>query len=203
MDESITVEGTARLRRTPDVATWLAVVEGRGASERDAYGACARALHALVAAVGAVADGAEVSVGTVTVGQEWDDSGRRRVGAVASGAVALRGRLDGLERVAQAALDAGAVRLDGPMYEIDGRPALLDALAADAVRAARVRAEALAIAADRRIGRVLRIVDGAAPAPPGPMAEVAYARAAAVEPAPLVPGAQELCATVTVTFSLE
>lgn len=206
MDETITVYGTARRRVAPDLGTWQAVVEARGVTEREAYGACAAALTAVLGAVDAAsADDVEVSAGGISVGQEWDDTGRRRVGAVASGTVSVRGPLDALAAAGQSALDAGAVRLDGPFYEVGRVDAIMDELSVAAVGHARERAAQLAAAAGRVLGEVVRVVDGMAPAP-GPGGGPEFAKldmqAMAVGAGPVSPSLHELQAHVTVTLRL-
>lgn len=202
MDATITVYGSASRRVVPDIGTWTAVVEARGANERSAYGACAKAVKAVLAAVQVKAGDAEVSAGGITVGQEWDDTGRRRVGALASGTVAFRGGFGEIERLAKAALDAGAVRLDGPVYEIGARVAILDELAVTAIGVARARAERMAAATERTLGPVLRLVDGVAAAPEVAGGGVEHMAYKTMDAGPVSPAVQELRSDVTVTFSL-
>jgi uncharacterized protein YggE len=203
MKDTITVRGTARRRVAPDVGVWQAVVEARGADERQAYAACATRLTAVHAAVDAVAATAEVSAGGVQVHAEWSESGQRRIGCIATASVGIRAPLDRLETLGQTAMDAGAVRLDGPSYEVSGVLVIMDELGAEAVVSAHVRASALAAAARRGVGQVVSIVDGVddpgAGRRSGPFMAM---RAEAMDVGPVSPESQVLQADVTVTYLL-
>ncbi len=204
MPDTITVYGTARRRVSPDIGTWNAVVEARGVDERTAYGACASKLSAVHAAVSAAGHSAEVSATTIWLQAEWSESGQRVVGHLACANVVIRASLTELEPLGQSALDAGAVRLDGPSYEIGEQLAIMDELGAEAVAAARVRASALAAAAGRGVGEVVAIFDGAqqatAPTAGGEMHGMRVA--AKMDVGPVSPESRELQADVTVTYLL-
>lgn len=199
----ISVTGRAVRRLLPDIATWKAAVDGRGETQRDAFAACSARLAELTAAVTARAPGgAEVSAGGVFVHPEWDERGKRRIGYLARAAVTIRGDLQAAAELGQFALDAGAIRLDGPAYEIGKRAAIRDDLLAQAVVAARATAERLAAADGRQVGAALRI-DGSLDAPGwAPYIPRAQAMAAQADAPPLAPEVEELEAAVTVTFEL-
>lgn len=203
---SITVRGTATRRVTPDVAIWSAVVEGRAKTEREAFGACSEALTKLFETVRAGAKDAEVATDPVRVWPEWNETGRKRIGYQASAAVTIRGPLDEAGGLAQAALDAGATRLDGPEFLIGELTRIQDELAADAVDAARDRATRMAGAADRSLGAVLQITDEGVQTM---YAQVAYEMkamslrgAADVTAPPTAPQMQDIQTTAVVTFAL-
>ena len=80
----------------------------------------------------------------------WEPGRKRPTGWEALGAIGLRGPLDVAAAAGQAALDAGAESLDGPSYELRDEAAVREELLADAVRAARRRAEGMARAAGAR-----------------------------------------------------
>lgn len=204
MNDTITVRGTAQRRVLPDVGVWHAVVEASGADERRAYAACAARLTAVHSAVDAATETAEVSAGRIQVHTEWSESGQRRVGCRATATVAIRSTLDGLEMLGQQAMDAGAVRLDGPSYEVSGALAIMDELGAEAVLAAHVRASAMAAAAGRGVGQVVGIVDGVQEAGVSPWhrGAVMAMRVEAMDVGPVSPEAQVLQADVTVTYLL-
>ncbi len=201
MDQFIKVVGNAQRECAPDRGTWWAVVETKGRTDRHAYGACAGALRQVLAQLEqAVPAGVALSVGPINVWQEWDDTQRRRVGAAAAGRIAIRAGLEGLPALGQQALDAGAVRLDGPNYEVSGQAEVLNELGVEAVRAARARAEQMAHAAGRQLGEVMQIADGAVAAD-GPQAG-ARMMARMAEAGPVSPEMQLLQADVIVTFQL-
>ena len=201
----ITVTGRATRRVVPDIATWSAAVEGRGETQRKAFAACSANLSELTTAVsGRAPDGAEVSAGGIFVHPEWDERGKRRIGYLAGAAVTIRGSLRVAGELGQLSLDAGAIRLDGPTFEIAGRSAIRDEPLADAVVASRATAERMAAAAGRSVGAAVRMGDSPHDAPTGwtGYAPRAQAMAAQADTPPLAPEAQELEATVSVTFEL-
>jgi hypothetical protein len=201
----ITVTGRATRRVVPDIATWSATVDGRGETQREAFAACSAKLSELTTAVaGQAPDGAEVSAGGIFVHPEWDERGKRRIGYLAGAAVTIRGSLQVAGELGQFALDAGAIRLDGPIFEIAERSAIRDELLADAVVASRATAERMAAAAGRSVGAAVRIDDSPHDAQPGwtAYAPRAQTMSAQADAPPLAPEAQELEATVSVTFEL-
>lgn len=201
MDQFIKVVGYAERECAPDRGTWWAVVETKGRTERDAYSACGVALREVLSQLQQVAPpDAALSAGPINVWQEWDDTQRRRVGAAAGGRVTIRASLQDLPGLGQHALDGGAVRLDGPAYEVSGKAEVLNALAVEAVQAARVRAEQMAHAAGRELGDVVQIGD-ATLAADGPHLGVTT-MALRAEAGPVSPELQLLRADVVVTFQL-
>lgn len=114
-------------------------------------------------------------------------------------------RLRDLARIGQvvdALVKEGANRIDGPSFTVEKPEPLLDSARAEAVRAARARAELLAAAAGVRIVRVLRIEEaGGMPELRPVMSRMAAAPAADMAP-PVEAGESELRAGVTVTFEI-
>jgi uncharacterized protein len=102
--------------------------------------------------------------------------------------------------VLDAAAQAGANNIYGPSLTRSNREGLEAKALKDAVANARKRAEALAEAAGVELGVVTAITETRAEMP-GPM-ELRAADAAASSP-PIEKGAQEIQATVTVTFAIE
>ena len=203
----ITVTGRATRLVTPDIATWSAATEGKGETQREAFATCSAALTALLAAVTTTAaKDARVSASGVYVSPEWDERGRKRIGFVAGASVTIRAGLEEAGRLGQLALDAGAVRLDGPGYEVADIDAIQDELRADAVTAARATAERMASAAGRTVGPAIRISDQGADSGMGWAPQAKFSRAGAMEMSadapPLEPDAQEIQAVATVTFEL-
>jgi len=207
MTDHIRVRGTAFRRVSPDVAVWVAVVDGRATSEREAFGACSARLTAMHQTLSDIAQTAEVSTDPVHVWAEWNEAGRRRTGYAAQGAVRIRGPIDEAGRLGQAALDAGATRLDGPRYLVGDIVSIEDELAAEAVMAARRRAQHMADAADRRLGHVVSIADeGTESMQSGGGFEIHTSAmrtmADEVSAPPMAPPMQEIETTVVVTFPL-
>ena len=97
--------------------------------------------------------------------------------------------------LAAAAIEAGADELHGPTLHTSGIDAARDALYAEAVHAARRRAQAMAEAAGRSLGRVLSVRDSAEPA-----GHTVFA--AAVAAPPVIPRPQTIEVSVQVVFEL-
>ena len=90
----------------------------------------------------------------------------------------------------------------GPTLSVDERDELYRKALADAVEAARAKAEAIADAAGVNVGRVTAVVESAGyERPPMPYARRPPATQAAAS-TPIEPGKQEIEATVTVTFAV-
>jgi uncharacterized protein YggE len=206
-DGRIVVEGRARRRVTPDVGVWSATVECHEAVQREAFAACSSRLDGLLAAVrGALGSepGAEVWASGVRVQPRWDDVARGYRGFDAAGSVGFRAPTATAARLAQAALDAGAVRLEGPSYEVSAAARIRDELLAEAVGAARARAERMASAAGVGVGRARSVTDRAVEGVgggPGPL-QARFALAAEAAPPPSAPEDEELEVVVTVAFEL-
>lgn len=104
--------------------------------------------------------------------------------------------------VVDALVKEGANRIDGPSFAIEKPEPLLDEARAEAVRAARARAELLAAAAGVRIVRVLAIEEqGAGPEFRPVMRGMAAAPMDSAVP-PVEAGESELRAGVTVTYEI-
>jgi uncharacterized protein YggE len=71
--------------------------------------------------------------------------------------VRVRAAVDRAGDLAQAAMAAGADRLRGPQFAYDGAAAAREELLGEAMADARARAERLAAAAERRLGRVISV----------------------------------------------
>ncbi len=201
--DRITVQGTARRRVSPDIAVWTAVVDSRATTQGAAFAACSSSLAALLKDVKAAAgNDCEIWASGVYVSGEWDDRGQRRAGFAGSGSVSIRARLDEAARLGQVALDAGATRLDGPVFEVSNADDVMDELRGEAVIAARETAERMAIAAGRALGTAIIISDGAADGGGGPVPKFARFAEMSADAPPMEPGAHEISASATVTYVL-
>jgi uncharacterized protein YggE len=205
-DGRIEVEGVAVRRVVPDVAVWHARVTAVAEERRAAFAQASERATAVLAAVRAAAgEAGETWAEGIGVGPRWEPGKRRPTGWEASGRVGVRTGLDGADAAGQAALDAGADTLEGPYFEIAGERAIRDELLAEAVRAARARAEAMAGAAGRQLGAAVALTDGPrrGSAPPEyPMARMALALSDDAAPPPAAPEGTELEVRVLVRFEL-
>ncbi len=154
MSDHVKVTGSASRSLTPDGVVWRADAVERDKDPRAAFARCTERLNELTARLGAVGD---VSTSAIAVQPEWDedDDGERSRGVEAIGGVRVRVGVDRAGEVAQAAMQAGAARLRGPEFVYDGEAAAREELLGEAMAHARGRAERLAAAAERRLGRVI------------------------------------------------
>ena len=154
----------------------------------------------------AAGEGGETWSEGIGVSPRWEPGKRRPTGWEASGRLGVRTGLADADAAGQAALDAGAETLEGPYFEIAGERAIRDELLAEAVHAARARAEAMAGAAGRRLGAAVALTDDVrrgGPPPDYPMARMALASSAMdAAPPPAAPEGTELEVRVLVRFEL-
>ncbi len=96
----------------------------------------------------------------------------------------------------------GANQIDGPNLSVDALDTAMDEARTDAIRRARARAELYAKAAGLRVERILVIAEGSAPMPPQPMPQMMVRAEMSAKDSQVLPGEQEINATVTVRFLL-
>jgi uncharacterized protein len=105
-------------------------------------------------------------------------------------------------RFLQAAVDAGANTVSGVSFVVSDPARVRDGALQSAFTDARAKADVLAKAAGRAIGRAISITEGTAVMPPPyPMARRMSVEAAQMD-VPVEPGAEELSFTVSVVFEL-
>jgi uncharacterized protein YggE len=196
----VTVSGAGAIATTPDHATFSfgVVTKGRTASEALAANAAeARKVIAALAAAGI--DRKDLQTETVSISPRTSDDGETILGYTATNSVsAVLRSLDRAGATIDAAVKAGANQVSGPALEASDRDRLYrDALKA-AIADARAKAQVLAVASGRALGRVQTVIESSYSAP------VVMEKAAdtAASP-PIEPGTQEIQATVTVTFALQ
>jgi uncharacterized protein YggE len=200
-ENRVDVQGTARRGVAPDRVLWSLVVVESGDVPAAAFVRCGERLDALTRALRAeLGDAADVRTGALSVRPQHDEQGRTLRAVDVSGQVTLDVPLADAGRAAGAAMSAGADRLDGPALRVQDRPAVEEALLGEAVAAARRKAEHVAAAAGRRLGRVVSVAAE-------PQGAVPMARAMSVSSEyrgpELEPQDAEVSATVRVIFALE
>jgi uncharacterized protein len=152
-DHTITVAGHAERRVAPEVAAWEVAVEATDREARAAYDRCAETAAVVVERLKAIA---EVETQTISL-QPHYDPGTEGLVSEATTDVRVRAPVAQAAEIAQAAIEAGAQRINGPTLSLGDRTAIeLDVLE-EAVGDARRRAERLAAAAGRPLGRVVSI----------------------------------------------
>ena len=141
----------------------------------------------------------DIQTQDVSVGSDYDETGRSD-DFVASNTVSVLIRdLDRAGAVLDAAAKAGANNVYGPSLTRSNREGLEAKALEDAVASARKRAETLADAAGVDLGTVTAISE--TPSMGGP--ELLARAADAASSPPIEKGTQEIQATVTVTFAIE
>jgi len=205
-ERGIVVLGTGRVTLRPDTGVIDVGVEARAPRLADATAEVDRAMREVVARVKAlgVAD-ADVRTTLYTVdpiaeprqpGQPGD-TGLRIVGYRVSNVAQVRSRqVDGLGRIVDAAVAAGANVVRNIRFTIDDPTTAQAEARALAVRDAGVRAGQIAAAAGVRLGRLLSATESTA-APP--MARMAMTTMAG----PVEPGQLEVTVSVETRYAIE
>jgi uncharacterized protein YggE len=205
--ETISVSGVGRATVTPDRASFSVGVQSMAPTVAAAVQENNTRVAAIVAALRKLGAGdKEIRTSQVSIYPQQDHQpGRapRILGDQVSNTVTVTRDDPGeVGRFLQAAVDAGANTVSGVGFTVSdparGREGALQAAFADA----RAKAEVLARAAGRTVGRALSITEGAAvtPQPPYPMARAAMMEAKS--DMTVEPGAEELTFTVSVIFEL-
>ena len=193
--DTVTVTGTGVVTTAPDRAEISAGVETRAPTAKAALAANGAAMQKVIDALQANG-GKDVTTQTVSLSTAFDQNGRPD-GFVASNVASAETTLAGAGAVIDAAVAAGANTVYGPSLSRSDADALYRQALAKAVDDAKGRAEILAKAAGRGLGRVTAIAESGAPE--GPV----YAKASAAQDStPVVSGPQETTASVSVTFEL-
>jgi uncharacterized protein YggE len=194
--DTVVVTGMGSVKAVPDEAELSFGVETRGSTAKAALAANGDAMRKVIAAL-RDAGARDLATQYVSVWPISEDGGTIS-GYSASNSVSATTGVERAGDLIDAATAAGANNVSGPvMSQSDADRVYRQALAA-AITDARLRAEALAKAADRSLGAITKISEGGEPAVPY------YERGAMAADAatPIVPGKQETNATVSVTFEL-
>lgn len=193
--DTVTVTGAGSVSSAPDRAEISAGVETRGATARAALAANAAEMRRVIEALRR-AGASNVRTQSVSLSPRTLEDGTVE-GFTAQNTVAATIAVARAGAAIDAGVDAGANVVWGPsLSSSDAERLYRDALRA-AVADARERAEVLAAAAGRALGRVTAIAEGGASSPQ-PM----FDRAQVAGSTPIEPGAQETAATVSVTYEL-
>jgi hypothetical protein len=194
--DSLTVSGTGTVTVVPDEAQMTFGVEARRQTAQAAVSANAEAMEKVIAAL-RQAGARKIATQWVSVYPFTNETGSVQ-GYVASNSVSAVSDVEDAPALIDAAAAAGANQVSGPGLSSSNAEALYRQALAKSVDDARAKADVLAKAAGRSVGEITSIVESGAQ--PGPLYD--RAEAAASAPTPIVPGQQEISATVSVTFSL-
>lgn len=208
MPQTVSVTGVGRVTLTPDRAVFTAGVQTVAptlSAATQENGARMAAIIAALKSAGA-ADKDLRTTGFSIYPQQAHQEGRppRIVGYQVSNAVTVtKDDPAAVGRLLEAAVNAGANTVSGVTFTVSdltrGRDTGLQAAFADA----KAKADVLARAAGRSIGRALAITEGGATPPmPVPMMRVRE-QAMALSAVPVESGTEELSFTVSVVFELQ
>jgi uncharacterized protein YggE len=193
--DTVTVNGVGTVTAVPDEAQMSFGVETRRPTAQAAVSANAEAMEKVIAALRR-AGARKIATQWVAVYPYTSETGALQ-GYVASNSVTAVSDVEDAPALIDAAAEAGANQVSGPGLSASNADALYRQALGRSVDDARARAEVLAKASGRSLGAITSIVEGGAQPVP------VYDRAGvAASPTPIVPGEQEISATVSVTFSL-
>jgi len=198
----ITVQGSGSVTSVPDRAQLSFGVETQAATAKAALAANGVEMRKVIAAIKA-AGATDVQTQSVSLYPRYAEStgsGSPGVqGYIAQNSVSATIRqLDRAGAAIDAAVAAGANQVSGPSLSRGDVDELYRQALRAAVADARLRAQALAAAANVTLGRITQIVEGGAAPPPGVLNATKSSDAAST---PIEPGEQQLVASVTVTFA--
>lgn len=196
----ITVTGTAGVDVRPDRARIHLGVQAEAASAAEAMAVLQTRVAAVIGALRAAGlSDADLRTAHLSVGQRYGPGGTPDGYTAGSATLAVVRDLDRVGAVLDAAIAAGATRVDGLSLEVsDSTAAYAQALVA-AVDAARAKAGELAVAAGCALGAIEAVVEGAGAADGPPVVMAAGLRMG--KGMPVEAGEQTVSATVTVRFA--
>jgi hypothetical protein len=194
--DTLTVTGVGTVSVVPDEAQMTFGVESRRQTAQAAVSANADAMQKVIAAL-RQAGAREIATQWVSIYPYTSEDGSIQ-GYVASNSVSAVSDVEDAAALIDAAAAAGANQVSGPGLSSSTAETLYRQALARSVDEARAKAEVLAKATGRSVGEIASIVESGAQAP-GPLYDRAEAAASST---PIVPGEQEISATVSVTFSL-
>jgi uncharacterized protein YggE len=205
---TVTMRGSGTASAAPDQAQMSFGIETEDADAREALDEASRVAEDIVDAVkdqGVDSDDIQTTDVSIYPRMDYDRDGPPRIeGYRASIRVSVTvTSIEDTGDVIAAATDAGANSMSGPSFTLsEDNPERTQAIA-DAVEDARMRAEAAAEAAGKRLGDVLSVAEEGVTAPP---IQYRFDSAVAAEEAiapPIEPGQLDLTASVKVVFELK
>ena len=205
-DRTISVGGTGTITLVPDVADLHVGVVIQRPKVRDARDAAAAAMQGVVKALLA-AGIAERDIQTTTLSltpvYQYPTNASPRITGyeMRNGVVATIRNLDKIADAIDGALTSGATTLDGITFRVDDPTAAEAQARAQAMKNARVKADALAGAAGVTIVGIASISETSSPAP----WPVMYAAGAAKDAAatPVLAGTSDVTVTVSVVYLID
>jgi uncharacterized protein len=198
----ITVNASGEIEAVPDRAALQIGVDTQASSAKQALNQNADRILEVIDALrkaGVAKDDLQTS--QVSLWPETGSDGTGVTGYRAQNSVTVEVDVARAGAAVDAAVAAGANTVSGPMVSVDEREEHYRKALAEAVDAARAKAEAIADAAGVNVGRVTAVVESPGYEHP-PMPYAAEAARADDASTPIEPGKQSIEATVTVTFGV-
>ena len=198
-DRSITASGLGSVTTVPDRAHFSFGVQAQSRTASQALEAADVQLTRVVAALRSAGIAqADIQTEQISLSPRTSEDGVQIVGYMAVSAVSVRVRnLDRAGPVVDGAVGAGANQVYGPSLTRSDQEAVYRSALKAAYADARAKAQALAEAAGVTLGAMTSTVEGGASAP----MPLAAGRAEDAK-ATIVPGTQEIQASVSVTFAV-
>ena len=211
MDEPrfIEVAGQASVEAVPDFARMTLGVTSPGKDAREALAANAKSVNALIDLLKSEGiSAADIQTSSLSIAPtlsnppSGSEAERKITGYNVSNMVTVTERdIPRLGSLVDRAIEAGANALVNISYGENDPGALLDKARPMAFADAKRKADIYAGAAGAKVGRLMRLSEGAGAQPPL-FPRAAYARAAAAPPTPIEPGEDRLTVSVTARFEL-
>ena len=197
--DTATTIGLGTVTTVPDVAKVSAGVHTEAATAAEALAQNSERMERVIAALRR-AGGEKLQTQQVYL---YPRSGERgeTTGFVAQNTVSVKTKIAAAGELVDAAVDAGANTVEGPVLERSDREQLYREALAKALRDARLKAESLADAGNFGVGKVVAVVEEGATPPEVYAADLSGATKEASS-APIVPGTQDVEARVTVSFEI-
>ena len=203
----IEVDGTGEARGTPDLATLNLAIETHAATAEEAAGRNGALAEKIIGALKLKLDGkGKISTGGYSLNPEYDQRPGREskiVGYTAQNSITTEtGALDLLGALIDAAISAGANRVNYLNFALKDDSKVRSEAIAIATRDAKAQADALAAALGVKLGKVVKATTIEA-ARPIPMQRMGLAMAAERVATPVEPGEVTVPVTVSLTFYIE
>jgi len=205
--ETLSVSGLAKVKLTPDRAVFTISVETSAKTVGEAVQQNNGKIEQVIAALkkaGATEQEIQTSNFSIFPQQEFTENRRPRVVGyqVSNSLTVTRATVSDAGKLLQAAVDAGANQAGGLSLVVSDLTRGREEGLQRAFQDAKAKAETLAKAAGRTVGRALSISEGIMSAPPSPLLGRTMAAEAKFAEVPVSPGAEEISFTVSVTFEL-
>jgi uncharacterized protein YggE len=199
-DDRIEVTGRAERDVEPSAGRWSIVVEEEERDAAEAFEQCSARARAVVEQVEPLlGDEGRLTTGPVTVQPRRRDYDGPVIGHRATARLEVESPLERSGDLAAAAMRAGASALSGPHPRYAGEAEARVELLREAVGAARAKAETIAAAAGRELGRVVSVAES------DDDHHVVQEAALSADHAgpPVQPGARTVAVTVRVAVELQ